>query len=69
MGWKVNRQKAELALMNSGKTWGKVAKETHTAPNTIIKALKGQGNARLQTIGKIAGALGVDAADIAVYEE
>lgn len=65
MVWKVNREKAELALMNSGKTWGKIAKETHTAPNTIIKALKGQGKTSLQTIGKMAAGLGVDAADIA----
>lgn len=65
MTWKLDREKAELALMNARKTWRGVAKETHTSPATIVKALKGQGNTSLRTIGKLALALGVDAAEIA----
>ncbi len=65
MAWKINREKAELALMNARKTWREVAKETYTSPATIVKALKGQGNTSPKTIGKIAAALGVDAAEIA----
>ena len=65
MVWRVNREKAELALMNSGKTWAAVARETKTSPVTIINALKGKGKTSLKTIGKMAAGLGVDAADIA----
>jgi len=65
MVWKVNREKAELALMNANTTWGAIAKETHTSPATIIKALKGTGKTSLKTIGKMAAGLGVNAEDIA----
>ena len=65
MAWKVNRKKAELALMNCNKTWGQIAKETHTSPCTIIKALQGKGNTSLKTIAKMAAGLGVDAGEIA----
>lgn len=65
MVWRVNRAKAELALMNSGKTWSEIARETKTSPVTIINALKGKSKTSLRTIGKMAAGLGVDAADIA----
>lgn len=64
--WRIDREKAELALVNSMKTWASIAKETHTSPATIVKALKGQAIST-KTAGKIAFALGVDALDIAEY--
>ena len=69
MAWKVNRKKAELALMNCGKTWMQIAKETHTSPGTIIKALQGKGRTSLKTLSKMAAGLGVDAAEIAESDE
>lgn len=65
MTWRIKREKAELALMNAGKTWRGIAKDTHTSPGTIVKALKGQGKTSLRTIGKLADALGVSVEEIA----
>ena len=65
LAWRVVRTKAELALMNAGKTWAQVAAETKTSPATIYYALSGKRKTSTKTIGKLAKALGVSAADIA----
>ena len=70
MAWRLIKAKAELALMNTGKTWSQIAAETKTSPATIYYALSGKRKTSIKTIGKLAKALGVDAAEIAeVIEE
>lgn len=65
MAWRLIKTKAELALMNAGKTWAEIAKETKTSPATIYYALSGKRKTSTKTISKLARALGVSAADIA----
>lgn len=65
MGWRLNKTKAEVALMDAGKTWAEVARETKTSPGTIYAALNGKRKTSLKTLGKLAAALGVSVAVIA----
>ena len=65
MAWKLKREAVELALMNKGMNLKALQDAAHISPRTLYLALRGKVNPRIETIGKMAVALGVDASQIA----
>ena len=65
MVWKLKREAVELAMMNKGMNLKALQDAAHVAPRTLYLALRGKVSPRIETIGKMAVALGVDAAQIA----
>ena len=64
MAWKLKRDKVELFAMNKGMTIKDIQTAAVLSQATMYKAMHG-GKASVKTIGKIALALEVDAAEIA----
>lgn len=57
------------AIAASGQTVASLAKEADVSQMTIGNWLKGEANPRIDTLGRLAKALGVDIYDIAKEDE
>lgn len=65
MAWRLKKEAVELAMMNKGMNLKALQEAANVSPRTLYLALRGKTQPTIGTIGKLARALGVDAAEIA----
>lgn len=61
---KIDKMKLDLAMANKAYSAKELSKKSGVSQVTIVRITKGTQNARPETVGKIALALGVDVTEI-----